>query len=687
MAANSEKKDVGVLKRLSNSLVRGTAEGADFITSLPEQLISGASWPLRFALKKYGPEKVSKFLKDFEKVQEKLRKEDPDGMITGSLKDAGILKSLSEPSSYKEKVAGYAGDIVGSTISGGALGGYKHLKKLPGVLGELGGLAAQSFAAPKIQEALPNNQIGQFAGNILTGLAGSVAGGKAGKKLSKPVEKKLPDFTHAQTLPVGSPEWRKQYAQELDLSKRDPKSGALRQNIQIDQQKRIVDSFPKVKVKAKKVVDDIIQNFDKMKGNLSKEYNSGLDKALSSMNIKDRKYDTKTGKLLPGYKQIDDSKTKDLITELIESEPKGKKGNRDFLLKMIEDIDKQKGNPNLLNALKKRLGEEAKYKPENTLYMGTAKNSLTKKIVHSLTEDLKEQIPGYKEVMENYAEKIKHLKSLEEGVVGDYVKSARKNPSEFINKIFENPNEEFVSDFRKIISPKLYEKAAQSYLGNLKNDSMAKTIRGFENQDTRLFDLRKKLENRDLQHSLPQKWKDWANDKAKEIHVTEMAAPRGDIAINANRGIEVGDESKLFGRTKDIFGKPLGMIIGGGIGASLGGPTGAAAGATLGSMAERLGGKAKTTMQREQMLTGKTPLQQVGEHLETGTRKALPQAIMAERVSEHPFSENVSMPRPSLPSFESLRKPERSTDENNNIPVARPSLNAVPSFESLRRKY
>jgi len=675
MAANSEKKDVGILKRLSNSLVRGGGEGADFLSSIPENVLS----PLRFILKNYGPEGAKKAIQHYESIE----KDTPNGLSVDLLKNIGILKSLPEPVSYKEKVADYAGDIVGSTVSGGALGGYKHLKKIPGILGELGGLAAQSFAAPKIQEALPENGIGQFSGNILTGLAGNIAGGKVGKKISKPGEQKLPDFTYAQTLPVGSPEWRKQYAQELDLSKRDPKSGSVRQNIQIEQQKRIVDSFPKVKIKARKVVNDIIENFDKMKSDLTKEYDSGLDKALSSMKVSRRQYDTKTGKLLPGYKQIDDSKTKDLITELIESEPKGKKGNRSFLSEIIEEIDKQKGNPNLLNALKKRLAEEANYNPGNTLYMGTAKNSLTKKIVHSLTEDLKEQIPGYREVMENYSEKIKHLKSLQEGVVGDYVKSARKNPSEFINKIFENPNEEFVNEFKKIISPKLYNQAAQSYLGNLKNEAMGITIRKFENQDARLFDLRKKLENRDLQHSLPEKWKKWANDKAKEIHVTEMAAPRGDIAINANRGIEVGDESKLFGRTKEIFGKPLTTIVGGGLGALVGGTPGAAAGATLGNISGKLGEKAKTAMQREQMLTGKSPTQQIGEHFETGARKILPQAIMAEKVSEHPLQttnennlENIPLVNSSLPSIKSLRRP-------GNIPLSRTFL---PPIESLKRK-
>lgn len=649
MTQDKPKKDVGLLKRLANSAVRGTIESAEFLSSIPEHLMK----PATFILKKFGPKKLKEFLADMEKY------ESSEGPLSSISKKYGILKELPAPESYKEKVADNAGDIIGSSVVGGALGGYKALKTIPGILGELGGLGAQSLAAPKIQEAMPNNKIGQFAGNILTGLAGNVAGSKVGKSLSKPITPELPSLTHAQTLPIGSPEWRKQTAQELDLAKRDPTTGALRQNIQIKRHKEIAESFPTPRIKPTKIVDNIVNNFKKLKSKLYKEYEEGLDKSFSSMKIP-KKYDTKTGKALPTYKQINLDKTNDNIIELIESEPKGKAGERGFLEGILKELEKQRGNSTLLNAFKKRMGKKAKYEPSNTLYMGEAKNSLLKKVIHNLTEDLKEQIPGYRDVMEKAEKKIKYLESLEKGVVGDYVKSAQKNPSEFINKIFENPNEEFVNQFKQIISPELYEQAAQSYLGELKDVAMSKTIRGFENQDARFFALRGKLEDRALQHSLPEKWKEWTQNKAKDIHVSEMGSPRGDIALNANRGIKVGDESKLFGVSKEILGKSIPTLIGGGIGAQIAGVPGAAVGIGLGKITEKVGEKAKTAMLREQMLTGKSPSQQIAGHLETGINKTLPQAVMAERMTEKPELEKElpvnRVPESNNPRLEKFNK-------------------------------
>lgn len=667
-----DKKVVGLLKRLSNSTIRGGVESAEFLSSLPESLMK----PAIHILKTFGPEKLKEFISDMQKY------ETNEGPLSSISKKSGILKEYPRPESYKEKVAESAGDILGSVVSGGALGGYKTLKSVPGILGELGGLSAQSLAAPKIQEALPNNQVGQFAGNLLTGLGGSFAGSKLGKSISKPIPKSLPEQTHAQTLPVGSPEWRKQYAQELDLSKRDAKSASNRQNIQVQQQKKISESFPKEKIKPTKVVHDIIDNFKSLKKDLTKEYDEGLEKVFS--NLKNpRKHDAKTGKPFPTYQTMNLDKTKDYIQELIASEPKGKAGERGFLEGIMKELDKQEGNPVLLNAFKKRMARKANYDSHNRLYMGDAKNQMIKKVIHSMTEELKEQIPGYREVMGNVEGRIKNLESLEKGVVGDYVSSARKNPSEFLNKIFENPNEEFVDQFKQIISPDLYDKAAQSYLRELRDEAFSKTIRGYENQDARLFALRNKLESRALQHSLPDQWKDFANNTAKEIHVTEMAAPRGDIAINAHRGIEVGDESKLFGKTKakDILGKSLPTIIGGGIGAHVAGVPGAAAGAALGNIAEKVGEKAKTALQREQMLTGRSPSEQIVGHASDAINKTLPQGIMASRMTQN---EELEKPQVNerLDKFSSFLD---TLEEKKDMPVISQKKSILSSKPSIQR--
>src|ERR1700729_1723638 len=152
--AKDKPEDVGLLRRFSNSTVRGITESADFLSSIPEKLVK----PATFILKKFGPKKLKEFLADMEKY------ESSEGPLSAISKKFGILKELPSPESYKEKVVDNAGDILGSIVSGGALAGYKTLKKIPGILGELGGLAAQSLAAPKIQESMPKNQVGQFAG-------------------------------------------------------------------------------------------------------------------------------------------------------------------------------------------------------------------------------------------------------------------------------------------------------------------------------------------------------------------------------------------------------------------------------------------------------------------------------------------------------------------------------------------
>lgn len=665
---SSNKKDIGILNRLSNSMVRGGIENAEFLSNLPVQLIK----PATFILKKFGPEKLKEFLRSHEDYT--------NSPLSTLAKKAGILRNLPAPESYKEKVFENLGDILGSSATGGAISGYKALRTLSGVLSELTGLGVQALVAPKIQEMLPENDIGQFVGNILAGLAGRKVGTKVAGKIQPSIPATLPEKTYAQTLPIGSPEWRKQAIQEFDLAKRDVKSGALKQDIQKNQHEKIEKSFPHTKIKAHEVVDNIVNNIRKQKESLSKTYNKGLKQVFDGYTNPKNKFDPKTGKRLPHYKTINTDRTKTYLDELIAAEPEGNEGFRDYLTKLIKEVDLQDGNPIKLNALKKRLAAKTKYGSHTPLYEGEAKNTLTQGVIKRITDDLKDQVPGYKNIMKRVGDKYEALEELYEGPIQSYVKSASKDPKSFIDKIFENKNEEIIDQFKSYIAPKLYDKAAQSYLRNIKEESLSKTIRGFENQDTRLFDLRGKLENPALQYSLPDKWKNFAKNTAKEIHISEMASPRGDIAINAGRGIEVGDESKLLGKAKDIFGKSAPSLIGAGLGYGVAGPAGAGIGAGAAQVGEKLWNIGKQNLQRNQMLTGESPRKQVVDIMERSAQKVIPQTIMAAKMAGKEDAHELS----ESPEINEYRLFLNQYNSQKPIASASPQINKRSEIDDYR---
>lgn len=512
---------------------------------------------------------------------------------------------LPEPQSMSEKLAGSGGRALGGLLQGGSGMLVKPaLRTLGNSLALGGGATVQALAEPRIEEIAPDSPYLQMALNGVLGLGGAAIGGGIGKALSGSVKKTLPTMTAGQAAPIGSEESRKLLSKQLDLAKKDPKSAAILHEIQKDQQGKINQLFEHDNLTSgEEVAEEILNNFQGLKKANNAAYDEGLANVLKNIeNPPNIKFDKFTGAALGKYGNIIPEKAWYEIEKL---ENSSHKKMREFAKKLRKEIEDENGNPVFLNSLKRSWGKKAKYGPHHTLFAGENESEAFKKVVHGLTEDMKEQIPGYREFMKNTAEAIEHRNDLIEGVIGDYVSSAEKNPHKLIKKIFENPNTKVNAQFQEMISPELREKAAKTYLNEIFQDALKNPTWNQENMTNQYHFLRSHLQNHEkaLKITLPKELQQKALDAIEKIKISERGVPRNDFTINAGRGIAVGDEVKGLGTglglTKKISGK-LGI----------------------------------NKLNREEMLTGISPMEQIKNDLKkAGTRAGL-QGYIAQNMAQ-----------------------------------------------------
>ncbi|GEM_PF-4269440 len=622
-------------KRIAHALTKGSAQNLDMLLSpgdIPMKAIG-------FLLKTFGSKKLANALDD----------DGVTGSVEGALKKFGGIEDLPKAESYGDRFAENLGTGL-SSLPLAAGGGARAIASA------LGGIVSQSGVQPLIEDRLPSHPGVQLTANILAGLAGGGVTGKVAGSFSPKASPLLPEYTHAQNLYRENPHSRQTRlarAKQLDLGKSDFESANNLQDIQLAQHAKTFNYFPKSKIKGSEVVDSIEDAFKKAKSEASNVYKEGFEEVIRGIeNPLANKFNPVTGEKISRYKKIDIDKTLDLIEEKILTASES--GDiKKFLVGLRDNLMREKGNPIKLNSLKKEWGSKANYGPHNSLYVGKEKEAAYKQVIHSLTEDMKEQIPGYSELMKTAQKNIEHIDSIKNSILGDVVKTAEKKPSQIISRIFEDVDDEFIPLVKKIIPEDVYEKAAQTYLTDLSKETLGKTIIPKENKFTNYFNLRSKLENEKLQKTLPKDWADFAKNTAKDIEVSEIGLPRGDFAETSARGIATGDEVKNTG--KRLAAKSLPSLIGGGLGAatgSVGGPfgiaKGAAAGAALGEGARRI----NTNLKRKEMLTGVSPSKQIINGI---TPDASQVAIQSQVAGHMPYREiPVINPGPGEPSMEKI---------------------------------
>lgn len=609
----SDMSNPTTLQRGANSLLKGSARNFDTLSNIGD--IPGRA--LGLLLKRFLPSDLKKSLDSFD---------DEPGFIEGQLKKGGLVKDLPRAESYKDRLAEGIGNTLSDLPMSTAPFANPAMKTLGNYLATAGGAAAQTFGAPKVEEMAPNNPYVQIPANIALGLGGALGGGITGKALSRGNKSVMPEMTAGQAAPFKSDESRRLLSKQLDLAKKDPKSAKILSEIQENQQNKVANQldFPD-STTGEEIVDEIQNAFENIKQERGAEYRQDLENSMEGLKQDvPVRYDTKTGKpiLSPEYKEITLDKTGDLIDELRRKAPVG--GETDKMLTSIaDDIMKQKGDPWRLNGLKKELADKTEYSPLSGLYLGSSKKSVLNRIIHSVKEEMNEQIPGYSQVLSNYENKTKALEKLQKGVVGDYVKSGDKNPSDVIKKIFENPNKHVAEEFKSIMSPELYDKAAQTYLKEIVQDTVGKASINQENKFNQFYKLREHLENNGqaLAHTLPENYQDIINDTISKIKTSERGIPRNDFTVNAGRGIGVGDEVKGLGTGLGLSKKILGKIGG-------------------------------NYLNREEMMTGVSPLGQIGKGVKHVGKHAATQGNIARNLSEDelPNQQNeIIKPAPVIP--------------------------------------
>ena len=587
-----QEKKVGLVSRAAEAAKKEALDIPENIGNLPENTIGAAS---RYLIKKFGPEKAAKMIESLEKTAKEL----PSSQLGEVGKKTGFIKNIPKAETYKEKVVENLGKgFVDILLGGGAL---KTLSSLPRTITSIGGLLAQSFAQPKIEKAFPNSPLLQTGANIATGIGGAVLGSKLSKTITKPKNIELPKGTAGQLAPLGSEKSDILLSKQLDLSKKDYKSAKLLQNIQKNQHKEIIDKLtPKDKTKGSEIVKSIDESFENMKKIRREQYQTAKDEIFNN-------YQGEAPDL---------TKTFDLIDKITSEASQGGK-----IAKALGDINnkihRNKGSLINLNSTKSDIQSLTQGLGKTELHLSDQQAALINMVAHQLEQDIEKSVPQIGKMNAIYKKQSDQLQNLQKGVVGKSVKAAANKPSEIFKRIFEKTDPEKIDEFKSVIPEDLYEKAAEQYLGDVLQKSLGHPSRNQQNLSNKFYNIRSSLEkNKDqLSATLPEKYKNIMDEAIEKIQVSERGVPRNDFTIQSNRNVAVGDEAKGLGVAKNYLGKSIPSLIGAGTGYMVGGPYGAIAGAAVGTGASQIGNAIKNKALRNEMLTGLSPTQQVGQSI------------------------------------------------------------------------
>jgi len=640
-----QEKKVGLVSRAANAAKKEALELPEFIGNLPENTIGAAA---RYLIKKFGPEKASKMIESLEETSEKL----PSSQLGEVGKKTGFIKNISKAETYKEKVAENLGKGFVDILSGG--GALKTLSSLPRIISSIGGLLAQSFAQPKIEKAFPNSPILQTGANIASGIGGAVLGSKLSKTITKPKNIELPKGTAGQLASLGSERSDILLAKQLDLSKKDYKSAKLLQNIQKKQHQEIIDKLtPKDKTKGSEVVKAIDESFEKMKKIRREQYQTSKDKIFSN-------YQGEAPDVNPIF---------DFIDQIRSEASQGGKIDK-VLGDVANKIYKNKDSLINLNSTKSDIQSLTQGLGKTELHLSNQEAALINMVAHKLEKAIEKTVPEIGEMNAIYKTQTDQLQNLQKGVVGKSVKAAANKPSEIFKNIFEKTDPEKISEFKSVIPEDLYEKAAEQYLGDVLKKSLGKSSRNQQNLSNKFYNIRSNFENNkdQLDATLPEKYKNIMDEAIENIKISERGVPRNDFTIQSNRNVAVGDEAKGLGVAKNYLGKSIPSLIGAGTGYVVGGPYGALAGAAVGTGASQIGNAIKTKALRNEMLTGLSPTQQIGQSIVNATPQLTQQATLGKSLTnEMPYQQ---LEKKQEPIEEQLPQKEIEQQvQNQEIPI------------------
>jgi hypothetical protein len=567
------------------------------------------------------------------------------------IKKLKTMNEHPEPKTWPQKFSKAGGEAGVGLIQGG-LGAATSpkMRTLANLLAETGGAVAQTFGSPAVKEWAPKSPFVQIPLNILLGISGALTGGGVGAAVKNNAQKPLPKMTAAQMAENGSPEQFALWQKQENLMKNDRLSAQYGHEIQKAQHGDISGALhaPQA-VSGEDLAEQIIAAFEQKKATRSADYKENLQNAIeaSSAKPKQRYVANEIGDVSTGiptgestqgypYKKVKLNDTEATIDQMLQNVAVGGKKEK-LLLDTRDFIRRQEGHPWKLNDLKKELQDDINYSKLSSLYLGNSRKSALETIVDSVVDDLEKTVPGYKKLLSDYHIASKELEGLQKGVVGKYVKGAEHNPHDLLSNIFENPNPGVFEQIKSVLTPEQLQKAEQTYVMNLKNQFLNKGSKTQFNDAEKYLALRKHLENHwdALSHTLSEPMKETVENAISQIKKSEIGVPTGEFRKNVGTYAPSGSDIHVGGTSYQGL--------------------------------RRLAGKTgMNKLHREEMLTGVSPMAQVGE---LGKKAAIHTGVQAN------ISRNVS-------DSKSPQKEWKPPHDYADVTFEEPNLKEFDDYES-----
>lgn len=452
---------------------------------------------------------------------------------------------LIVPGGIAANGAGAVGKFLGRTLLGtkAPLTSAKQLAN-PTFASTIGGASTQAALQPTIQDSFPDSPTAQTALNFGAGLLGGAAGGLGAWRALRGSSNALPKATAAQMGDINSPNTRDLIARQLDLAKKDPKSADILSQISQNQEASILSKLDaKNPIKGSQIVEEITNSIQRLKAERAQDYEAAFNALVQDA----------------PQQGINIDRTLKFIGNLHNKTARGSP-LQNALRKASELITENADNPERLISAKTAIQDLTEH--TSGLNLGSKQSAVLQKITKQLNEDIGDALPGYRELNKTYSNQTKNIETLLEGAVGKTASLESKKPSAIIQQMFEKTDPELIGQLKQVLPEGVYNQAADMYLSDVAKRALGSRTKNQINKINQYDGIAKILEkNREaLRATLPEAQNGLVDQVIADVNQTGIGRPRNDYAIDARRGIAVGDEVKGLGKITSAIGNVAGKL-------------------------------------------------------------------------------------------------------------------------------
>lgn len=551
--------------------------------------------------------------------------------------------NLKPAEGYVNQLAEGAGNAIGSVASAGALtNGTPALQKFlgfgdkfnPAAASTITGLGSQVVANPIIQDSdLPRPL--KAAASTGIGLAGGLAGGKIASKfapmadvLSKPVEapetpevpetpseSALPNdeaatqesaATAPKTVPVtaaqkaiaeGSENAPELKTKQLEIVGKYPKAARTLQQFSQAQHQDIADTMqsqeePEAQVQTgQQVKQDIINTLKTMHAQKKASYDAAEQEILDKYNSQQEPTNEPSLPFNEGEipstqstRSIDVTSTQKLLDGFLEKTPKttstGQTDAQRALLRAKDLIESNQNSPEGLIGAKRQIQKMVDY--DSGYNVDSSTDAQLKATAHQLKTDIESALPGYAELNEKAGNDIENINTLLNGSK-KIVKLADLHPEQVARQLFEKTSPEVHEQLMGAVSPQTSQKAADMYMDDVfrrgaanptsQAEETMSNITGPGGKQTQMgasqFQAIGKILKKNLpvlQQTLPEPQLQRVNHAIEAIDQNAYGLPQGDYVANSYKSnpspsINIGEAANAdASQVPGLIGKMAGFL-------------------------------------------------------------------------------------------------------------------------------